>query len=79
MICTPRMDSLILIQVLVTNSLIRKLSLMETLMGAHQIFDITTPGMEGSHLGTGIIPQQSGDLTPLLLLQNGIMVVVMLI
>ena len=45
----------------------------------HHGLDIIIWGMEGSCLGTGIIPRQSSSIIPMLPLQNGIIMVAMLI
>ena len=72
MIQTPHMNFLILIQTpMIHLCMIKSKSHMGIWMIAHQEFDITTQGMEGSCLGTGITLLQSDGSIWLLPLWNG--------
>ena len=82
MLWTPHTNFLILVPALDTLiSMIR--SKFYTRIGmTHLLYhrlDIIIRGMEGSCLGAGIIPQQSSGIILMLLLQNGTIMVAMLI
>ena len=82
MLWTPRTDFLIPTQILVASiCMIRSKSFTRTRLIPllHHRLDTPIQGMEGSCLGTGIIPQQSSGIVLTLLLQNGIIMVAMLI
>ena len=82
MIRTPHTDFLIPTQILVASiCMIRGKSFtrIRLIHLLHHGLDMTIRGMEGSCLGIGIIPQQSSGIIPVLPLQNGIVVVAMLI
>ena len=82
MFLTPCTDFLILTQTLVALIyMIRSKSFTRTRMIhlLHHGLDIITQGMEGSCLGTGIISRLSSNIIPTVLLQNGTVVVAVLI